>query len=82
MNRKTAIITGGSIGIGAAITRKFDYDEEDFKKIINTNVLGTFYITKYASKYMIEGKSGGSIINISSINCCIWQYWYFCLFCF
>lgn len=143
MNRKTAIITGGSRGIGAAITRKFasdgynvvfnynkskepaenvlsqcinmgvegllvkmdvtskddcfkmvksaiekfgridvlvnnagidgsigeitNYDEDDFKNVLNTNVLGTFYMTKYASKYMIESKEGGSIINISSI---------------
>ena len=37
---------------------------EEFKQVINTNLVGTFIITKYFSKIMDEG----SIINISSTN--------------
>lgn len=37
---------------------------EEFKQVINTNLVGTFMITKYFSKIMDEG----SIINISSTN--------------
>ena len=37
---------------------------EEFKQVINTNLVGTFMITKYFSKIIDEG----SIINISSTN--------------
>ena len=40
---------------------------EEFKKTIDTNLIGTFVLSKLASKYMIENKYG-KIINISSTN--------------
>lgn len=40
--------------------------EEEFNKVIETNLLGTFYCTKYASKIMIKARQG-RIINISSV---------------
>ncbi len=40
--------------------------EEDFNAVIETNLLGTFYCTKYASKIMIKARYG-RIINISSV---------------
>lgn len=40
---------------------------EDFKLTFNVNVFGTFLVTKYVSKYMLESKQG-KIINISSTN--------------
>lgn len=40
---------------------------EDFKQTFNTNVIGAFLVSKYASKYMLNNK-WGRIVNISSTN--------------
>lgn len=40
--------------------------EEEFQKVIETNLMGTFYCTKYASKIMIKARQG-KIVNISSV---------------
>lgn len=53
---------------GIAIDTLFeDKDKENFLKIININLIGTFLVSKYASKYMLKNKFG-RIINISSTN--------------
>lgn len=44
-----------------------DKTKEDFKKVIDVNLIGTFLVTKYVSKYMLENKYG-KIINITSNN--------------
>ena len=41
-----------------------DYPLEDFRNVLNTNLIGPFLITKGALPAMIE--NGGSIINVSS----------------
>ena len=40
--------------------------EEDFKQVIDTNLIGTFNVTKNVSSYMMKARSG-RIINISSV---------------
>lgn len=40
--------------------------EEDFKQVIDVNLMGTFNMTKNVSQYMVKQRSG-RIINISSI---------------
>ena len=40
--------------------------EEDFKQVIDVNLLGSFNMSKHVSQYMIKQKSG-RIINISSV---------------
>ena len=40
--------------------------EEDFQKVVQTNLNGTFYMCKYASKIMFKQKSG-KIINMASV---------------
>jgi NAD(P)-dependent dehydrogenase (short-subunit alcohol dehydrogenase family) len=42
--------------------------EEDWTSLVNTNVFGTFRITKSVIVKMLENKNGGSIINIGSIS--------------
>ena len=44
-----------------------DKTKEDFLKVININLIGTFLTTKYVAKHMLENKSG-KIINVSSTN--------------
>lgn len=42
--------------------------EEDFDRIINVNLKAPIFLAKLVSKQMIEQKTGGSIINFSSIS--------------
>ena len=53
---------------GIAIDTTFeDKTVSNFNKILATNLVGTFLVSKYVSKYMKkEGK--GSIVNVSSTN--------------
>ncbi len=44
-----------------------DKTEDIFRKVINVNLVGTFLVTKYVSKYMLQQKQG-KIINVSSTN--------------
>lgn len=58
----------------AALTIDCPYEEktkDNFLKILDTNVLGTFLVTKYVGRYMLANKYG-KIVNVSSnnaINC-------------
>ncbi len=51
---------------GIAIDNEYqDKSKEEFLKVIETNLVGTFLMTKHVVKHM---KDGGTIINISSNN--------------
>lgn len=41
--------------------------DEDFEKVIDVNLKGTFNCLKYASKYMMKKKTG-AIVNVSSVS--------------
>ena len=45
-----------------------DYTEEDFDDVLRTNLKGAFLLSQAAAREMVKNESGGSIINISSIN--------------
>ncbi len=49
-------------------TPVFDIAEEEWDKILDTNLKGVFLSCRVFAKHMIEQKSGGSIINISSVS--------------
>ncbi len=55
------IVNNASISLDNNIN---DKTVEEFKKVIDTNLIGTFIVTKYASKLI----TNGSIINISSTD--------------
>ncbi len=44
-----------------------EMDPEEWKQIIDTNLMGTYYVTRAVLPQLIE-KNGGDIINISSTN--------------
>jgi 3-oxoacyl-[acyl-carrier protein] reductase len=44
-----------------------EMDPEEWKRMIDVNVMGTYYVTKTVLPQLIE-KNGGDIINISSTN--------------
>ena len=53
---------------GIAIDTTFeDKIVENFRRTINTNLIGTFLVSKYVGREMLKNKSG-SIINVSSTN--------------
>lgn len=53
---------------GIAIDKEFeDRTVEDWKRTLEVNTIGTFLVSKYASKNMMKNKSG-KIINVSSTN--------------
>ena len=53
---------------GIAIDTTFeDKTVANFRRIIDVNLIGTFLVSKYVSKYMLNCKKG-KIINISSTN--------------
>ena len=69
---KTAIETFGKIDVlinNAGITKDnllMRMSEEEFDKVIEINLKGTFLMTKTVTKYMMK-KRQGSIINLSSV---------------
>lgn len=53
---------------GIAIDTTFeDKIVENFRRTINTNLIGTFLVSKYVGREMLKNESG-SIINVSSTN--------------
>src|SRR5574344_580906 len=53
---------------GIAIDTTFeDKTVENFRRILDVNLIGTFLVSKYVSRYMLENKFG-KIINVSSTN--------------
>lgn len=53
---------------GIAIDTTFeDKTKENFMKILDTNLVGPFLVTKYVGEYMLKEKQG-NIVNISSTN--------------
>jgi NAD(P)-dependent dehydrogenase (short-subunit alcohol dehydrogenase family) len=67
-----AMSTFGSIdgvvnNAGIFFTKRFtDYTVDDFEQLSETNLQGYIHITQRAVKQMLEQKSGGSIVGITS----------------
>lgn len=53
-------------GITGPISKIHELKPEDFKLLINTNVVGAFYVAQISSKIMINQQKG-NIVNMSSI---------------
>lgn len=45
-----------------------DYPDDDFQRVLNVNLMGSFLAMKHAANLMIKNSVKGAIINISSIN--------------
>lgn len=58
------LVNNASIAIDSDFISK---DSNSFNEILNTNLVGTFLVSKEVSKYMKDNKSG-IIINVSSTN--------------
>jgi 3-oxoacyl-[acyl-carrier protein] reductase len=51
----------------AKLTPFLDLQQEEWDKILAVNLAGSFYCCQHAIRRMLEAKSGGSIINITSL---------------
>ena len=58
------LVNNASIAIDSDFTCK---DSNSFNEILNTNLVGTFLVSKEVSKYMKDNRSG-IIVNVSSTN--------------
>lgn len=63
----TVAILVNNAGI-AMPTDFLDVTIEDFRKVIDINLTGSFFATQRAARKMVEDKVAGSIVNMSSIN--------------
>jgi glucose 1-dehydrogenase len=46
----------------------WEVTEEDFDRVLNTNLKGLFFVTQAMVRYLMNEKRGGKIINISSVH--------------
>lgn len=62
----TADILINNAGI-ASFGTVLEMDPEEWKRIMDTNLMGTYYVTRAVLPQLVE-KNGGDIINVSSTN--------------
>ena len=60
-----AVNNAGVEGQFSGIT---DLPEEEWDRVLDTNLKGTFLCMKYEARAMLAGRHGGAIVNIGSIN--------------
>jgi NAD(P)-dependent dehydrogenase (short-subunit alcohol dehydrogenase family) len=58
------VANSGIIGHSKGIT---DIDAQDFRRVLQVNLDGTFFTFKHATKYLISQGTGGSLIAVSSM---------------
>ncbi|KAK1287085.1 hypothetical protein QJS10_CPB19g00981 [Acorus calamus] len=54
-------------GIRGTIHSSLDLSDEEWQKVIATNLTGTYLVSKYMGRLMCEANQEGSMINIASI---------------
>lgn len=55
-------------GIEGQLAAIIDLAEDEWDRVLGTNLKGTFLCMKYEARAMLEGGRGGAIVNIGSVN--------------
>jgi NAD(P)-dependent dehydrogenase (short-subunit alcohol dehydrogenase family) len=55
-------------GIEGTFTLISDLDEEEWDRVLDINLKGTFLCLKYEARAMLAGGRGGAIVNVGSVN--------------
>src|SRR5258705_7008775 len=55
-------------GIEGRMLTVADSPEQEWERVIDINLKGTFYCMKYDSRAMLDAQRGGAIVNIGSVN--------------
>ena len=55
-------------GIEGQLALVSDLPEEEWDRILDINLKGTFLCLKYEARAMLEGGHGGAIVNVGSVN--------------
>jgi NAD(P)-dependent dehydrogenase (short-subunit alcohol dehydrogenase family) len=55
-------------GIEGQFAPIFDLPDDQWEKVMDINLKGTFYCMKYQAKAMLTNGNGGSIVNVGSVN--------------
>ncbi|KAJ4837148.1 hypothetical protein Tsubulata_015888 [Turnera subulata] len=55
-------------GFRGNVKNPLELSEEEWNQVMRTNLRGTWLVAKHVCMHMREGKRGGSVINISSID--------------
>lgn len=57
-----------SAAIEGQMSRIVDLEEDEWDKVLDINLKGTFLCMKYEAKAMLSGGNGGAIVNVGSVN--------------
>ena len=55
-------------GIEGKLARITDLPEQEWDRVLDTNLKGTFLCLKYEARAMLGGGHGGAIVNVGSVN--------------
>jgi len=67
LGRIDILVNNAAAGRGNDRVPFVQLEESEWRRVLETNLTGTFLVTKAAGKVMIDQGEGGAIINISSI---------------
>ena len=65
--RVDIVVNNASAAVGADRVPVIDMPIEEWRRVIDVNLNGTFYMSRAFGRRIVDGGEGGSIVNISSI---------------
>ena len=67
LGRVDIVVNNASAAVGADRVPVIDMPLDEWRRVIDVNLNGTFYMCRAFGRRIVDGGNGGSIVNISSI---------------
>lgn len=67
-NKLDGLVLSSGVNFDCANWKGFNISEEDWDKVMNTNLKGTFFFMRDFANYLFENKTKGNICVVSSIS--------------